>query len=360
MGHVEIFDTTLRDGCQLEGVSVTVEDKLRIAEQLDQLGVHYIEGGWPGANPKDEEFFRRAAGELRLGTSTLVAFGSTRRAKGKVDDDATLRNLVEAGTSAVCIVGKSWDYHVTDTLGTSLAEGEAMVSDSVEFLVGNGLRVLFDAEHFFDGYKRNPEFALRVLEAAAEKGATHLVLCDTNGGSLPFEVEQIVAAVKAHFRDDATIAIHTHDDTGCAVANAIAAVQGGRPPGPGHDERAGGAHRQLQPHDGHPQPQPEDGVRHAARRSPAAADRGEPPHRRAGQPAAQPAGAVRRRVRVRAQGRPPRLGHRQAQGRVRARRSGVRRQRDQVRRQRDGRPGHHQAEGRRDRAATWTAPPSAR
>jgi 2-isopropylmalate synthase len=225
--EVEIFDTTLRDGCQLEGVSVTVEDKLRIAEQLDVLGVHYIEGGWPGANPKDEEFFRRAATELRLTTSTLVAFGSTRRVKGKVDDDPTLRNLVEAGTAAVCIVGKSWDSHVTDALGTTLAEGEAMVGDSVEFLVGNGLRVLFDAEHFFDGYQRNPEFSLRVLEAAVEKGASHLVLCDTNGGSLPFEVEEIVGAVKSHFRDDAIIAIHTHDDTGCAVANAVAAVRAG-------------------------------------------------------------------------------------------------------------------------------------
>jgi 2-isopropylmalate synthase len=225
--RVEVFDTTLRDGCQLEGVSVTVEDKLRIAEQLDALGVEYIEGGWPGANPKDEEFFRRAATELALTTSTLVAFGSTRRVKGKVDDDPTLRNLVDAGTSAVCIVGKSWDYHVTETLQTTLAEGEAMVGDSVEFLAGHGLRVLFDAEHFFDGYKRNPEFALRVLEAAVEKGASHLVLCDTNGGSLPFEVEAIVGAVKAHFRDDATIAIHTHDDTGCAVANAMAAVRAG-------------------------------------------------------------------------------------------------------------------------------------
>ncbi len=224
---VEIFDTTLRDGCQLEGVSVTVEDKLRIAEQLDALGVHFIEGGWPGANPKDEEFFRRAASQLRLTTATLVAFGSTRRVKGKVDDDPTLRNLVDAGTSAVCIVGKSWDYHVTEALGTTLAEGEAMVGDSVAFLAGHGLRVLFDAEHFFDGYQHNPEFALRVLEAAVLKGASHLVLCDTNGGSLPFEVGAIVAEVKAHFRDDATIAIHTHDDTGCAVANAMAAVRAG-------------------------------------------------------------------------------------------------------------------------------------
>src|SRR6188768_2870924 len=150
--HVEIFDTTLRDGCQLEGVSVTVEDKLRIAEQLDVLGVHYIEGGWPGANPKDVEFFRRAATELSLSTSTLVAFGSTRRVKGKVDDDATLRNLIEAGTSTVCIVGKAWDYHVTEALRTDLAEGVAMVADSIAYLKSNGLRVFFDAEHFFDGY----------------------------------------------------------------------------------------------------------------------------------------------------------------------------------------------------------------
>src|SRR5437660_11933618 len=149
---VEIFDTTLRDGSQREGVSLTVDDKLRIAEQLDHLGVHFIEGGWPGANPKDEEFFRRARTELLLDASTLVAFGSTRRVKGKVDDDPTLRNLVEAGTSTVCIVGKAWDYHVTEALRTDLSEGVAMVADSIEFLKSHGLRVFFDAEHFFDGY----------------------------------------------------------------------------------------------------------------------------------------------------------------------------------------------------------------
>ena len=225
--HVEIFDTTLRDGMHVEGVSATVEDKLRIAEQLDHLGVSYIEGGWPGANPKDIEFFARAAVDLRLSTSKMVAFGSTRRPMGKVDDDPTLRNLVEARTEAVCIVAKSWDYHVLNALGTTLDEGEAMIADSVEFLRANGLRVMVDAEHFFDGYKRNPEFAMRALEAAAVKGASHLVLCDTNGGSLPHEVESIVAAVKAHFRDDVTIAIHCHDDTGCAVANAMAAVRSG-------------------------------------------------------------------------------------------------------------------------------------
>ena len=224
---VEVFDTTLRDGLQVEGVSATVEDKLRIAEQLDVLGVHYIEGGWPGANPKDVEFFDRAATELRLETSTLVAFGSTRRPRGKVDDDPTLRNLVEAGTSAVCIVAKSSEYHVTQALQTTLDEGEAMIADSVEFLVGNGRRVLVDAEHFFDGYKANPEFSLRALEAAVVKGASHLVLCDTNGGSLPHEVAEIVAAVHAHFGSDVTLGIHCHDDTGCAVANSMAAVLAG-------------------------------------------------------------------------------------------------------------------------------------
>ena len=178
---VQIYDTTLRDGTQLEGISVTVDDKLRIAEQIDHLGVHFIEGGWPGANPKDDEFFARAPSELTLVNSTLVAFGSTRRVKGKADDDPTLANLVKANTSAVCIVGKCWDYHVTEALRTSLDEGVAMVGDSVEFLTHAGLRVLFDAEHFFDGYKRNPEFSLRVLEAAAIKGAetvsyTHLTL----------------------------------------------------------------------------------------------------------------------------------------------------------------------------------------
>ena len=224
---VEAFDTTLRDGMQVEGVSATVEDKLRIAEQLDYLGVHFIEGGWPGANPKDIEFFARASKELTFQHSTLVAFGSTRRPKGKVDEDATLRNLLDANTSAVCIVAKSWDYHVTDALQTTLDEGVLMVADSVDFLHTNGRRVLVDLEHFFDGYKNNPEFAMRVVEAAVMKGATHLVMCDTNGGSLPHEVADIVAKVKAFVGNDATLGIHCHDDTGCAVANSMAAVLSG-------------------------------------------------------------------------------------------------------------------------------------
>lgn len=223
---VEIFDTTLRDGVQFEGISVSSDDKLRVARQLDRLGVHWIEGGYPGANPKDRDFFDRAQTELKLETSKLVAFGSTRRPLGKVDDDPTLRVLVESGVETVCIVGKSWDYHVTEALRTSLDEGVAMVGDSVRFLAGEGLNVFFDAEHFFDGYMRNPEFTLRVLEAAAVNGASALVLCDTNGGSLPHQVEPAVAEVVSHF-GDVTIGIHTQNDTGCAVANAVAAVRAG-------------------------------------------------------------------------------------------------------------------------------------
>ncbi len=226
---VEIYDTTLRDGSQLEGISLTVEDKLKIARQLDRLGVTWIEGGWPGANPKDEEFFNRARSELDLEQSQLVAFGSTRRAKGKVDSDPTLANLLNAGTGTVCIVGKTWDYHVTGALQTTLDEGIAMVADSIAYLKGEGRRVFFDAEHFFDGYRRNPEFTLAVLEAAAVAGADCLVLCDTNGGSLPADVERMVGEVYDHVGgpDGTAIGVHLHNDTGCGVANAIAGVRGG-------------------------------------------------------------------------------------------------------------------------------------
>jgi 2-isopropylmalate synthase len=225
--RVEIYDTTLRDGSQLEGISLTVDDKLRIAEQLDWLGVDFIEAGWPGANPKDDEFFARAPSELSLDSSTLVAFGSTRRVKGKVDSDETLRNLLAAGTSTVCIVGKSWDYHVLEALNTTLDEGVAMVADSVEFLRADGREVFYDAEHFFDGYKRNPEFSMRVLEGAVQAGASRLVLCDTNGGTLPDQVERIVRAVVEYFGSDVGVAVHLHDDAGTGVANALAGVRGG-------------------------------------------------------------------------------------------------------------------------------------
>jgi 2-isopropylmalate synthase len=224
---VDIFDTTLRDGAQFEGISLTVEDKLRVAEQLDWLGVRWIEGGYPQANPRDAEFFRRARTELKLETGTLVAFGSTRKPLGRVDIDPTLRALLDSGVSTCCIVGKSWDFHVTEALRTTLDEGAAMVGESVAFLRAEGQRVFFDAEHFFDGYKANPEFALRVLEQAATNGAEVLVLCDTNGGSLPHEVQRIVGEVVAYFGPDQQIGIHTQNDTGCAVANSVAAVVAG-------------------------------------------------------------------------------------------------------------------------------------
>ena len=222
---VEIYDTTLRDGAQLEGISLTVDDKLRIAEQLDRLGVHYIEGGWPGANPKDEEFFTRARTELALERSTLVAFGSTRRVGGDAAEDATLANLLAAETDVVCIVGKASAYHVTEALRTSLDEGVAMVADSVRFLKSRGRRVFFDAEHFFDGYRDDPEFSMRVLQGAAEAGADCLVLCDTNGGSLPDQVGATVRDVVSAV--DCEVGVHLHNDTGCGVANALAGVAAG-------------------------------------------------------------------------------------------------------------------------------------
>jgi 2-isopropylmalate synthase len=240
---VDIYDTTLRDGSQQEGLSLTVDDKLRVAEQLDHLGVAYIEGGWPGANPKDAEFFRRAPSELTLHTATLVAFGSTRRAGVRPAEDAVLRHLVEAGTSTVCIVAKASDLHVTEALRTSLEEAVAMTADSVAFLRAAGLRVFLDAEHFFDGYRRDAGFALRVLSAAEEAGAETLVLCDTNGGTLPDQVEEVVRAVRA--RTSAAIGVHFHDDSGCAVANALAAVRCGATQVQGclngYGERAGNA-----------------------------------------------------------------------------------------------------------------------
>ena len=223
---VEIFDTTLRDGVQFEGISVNADDKLKVARKLDELGVHYIEGGYPAANPKDEEFFARAKTELDLTTARLVAFGSTRRPMGKVDQDATLEVVANSGAGVACIVGKTWDYHVEHALRTTLDEAVAMVGDSVKFLKDQGLDVFFDGEHFFDGFKRNPEFALRVMEAAAVNGADALVLCDTNGGTLPHEIGPIVAQMVRHF-DGITIGMHTQNDTGCATANAIAGVVNG-------------------------------------------------------------------------------------------------------------------------------------
>lgn len=235
---VELFDTTLRDGAQREGVSLSVTDKLRIAKQLDHLGVAFIEGGWPGANPKDDEFFRRAlSGELDLPTSVLVAFGATRRANGYAETDETLARLLAAGTEVVCMVAKSSAYHVTETLCTSLDEGVRMVEDSVRFLAAQRRRVFVDCEHFFDGWKDDPVYAARVLEACGRAGAEVLVLCDTNGGTLPHEASSIVAAVVelvddldldlSDGRPRPRVGVHFHNDCDMAVANSIEAVRYG-------------------------------------------------------------------------------------------------------------------------------------
>jgi 2-isopropylmalate synthase len=223
---VDIYDTTLRDGSQQEGLSLTVDDKLRVARQLDHLGVRYIEGGWPGANPKDEEFFARAAaGDLALQHATLVAFGSTRKAGGRAESDPVLANLLAAATPVVCLVAKAAEWHVTETLRTTLGEAIDMVVDSVGHLRAHGRRVFVDAEHFFDGYAANARFSVDLLLAAQDAGAEAVVLCDTNGASLPFDVERVVGSVRD--RIDVILGCHFHNDSGCAVANSLMAVRQG-------------------------------------------------------------------------------------------------------------------------------------
>ncbi|MGB2600052.1 MAG: citramalate synthase [Candidatus Omnitrophota bacterium] len=225
MEKVYIYDTTLRDGAQSEGISFTVKDKLRIARKLDDLGIDFIEGGWPGSNPKDDEFFKEAKKSLKLKRSKLAVFGSTRRADTKVSSDTVIKNLLKAETKYVTIFGKSWDLHVKAVLRASLKENLKMVGDSVKYLKKRGRHVIFDAEHFFDGYKENPKYAVDTLEAALEGGAECLVLCDTNGGTLTSQVFEIVEEVREKI--SAPLGIHTHNDNDMAVANSIAAVQAG-------------------------------------------------------------------------------------------------------------------------------------
>lgn len=224
MTMVYLYDTTLRDGTQREGISLSLDDKLEIARKLDQFGIHYIEGGWPGSNPKDVEFFRRAP-SLGLTHAKITAFGSTRRKDVHPEEDANLRLLLAAETPVVTLVGKSWDLHVTDVLQTSLEENLAMIGESVAYIKAHDRDVIFDAEHFFDAYKADAGYALATLRAAAANDANVLVLCDTNGGSMPWEVEEIVRSVAAEF--DTPLGIHTHEDGGCAVANTLVAVRAG-------------------------------------------------------------------------------------------------------------------------------------
>jgi len=225
---ITLYDTTLRDGAQREGLSLSVQDKIQIAKLLDRLGIPFIEGGWPGANPKDVQFFWQLR-EEPLTQAELVAFCSTRKPGRRAADDPMLQAILAAGTRYVTVFGKSWDLHVTEGLGTTLAENLAMIRDTIAYLRSQGRRVIYDAEHWFDAYRHNPDYALQTLAAAAEAGAEWLVLCDTNGGSLPHEIAAITAAVLAesHHLGHLPLGIHTHNDSGTAVANALAAVQAG-------------------------------------------------------------------------------------------------------------------------------------
>jgi 2-isopropylmalate synthase len=222
---VEIYDTTLRDGAQGEGLAYSVEDKLKIARCLDELGVSYIEGGWPGANPKDVDFFERAK-SFQLNHAKLAAFGSTRRANGLAADDTVVQGLLAAQTPVVTIFGKSWDFHVDIALKTTLEENLRMIADTISHLNACGRQVFYDAEHFFDGFRANSEYALDTLNAAAQAGAETIILCDTNGGSLPEQVAETVALVRSRF-PAVRLGIHCHNDSELAVANSLAAVEAG-------------------------------------------------------------------------------------------------------------------------------------
>jgi 2-isopropylmalate synthase len=224
MRRIEIYDTTLRDGSQAEEVSFSVEDKLRITEKLDEMGVHYVEGGWPGSNPKDADYFAKV-GRLKLKHSEVVAFGSTHRPRKKPEKDETLRSLVEANTPVVTIFGKTWDFHVKEALKVPLEENLDIIHDSVAFLKRHAGKVFFDAEHFFDGYRDNRAYALKCLKAAQDAGADCLVLCDTNGGTLPDAVGKTIDVVMKQVRTP--VGIHAHNDGDCAVANSIIAIEAG-------------------------------------------------------------------------------------------------------------------------------------
>jgi 2-isopropylmalate synthase len=224
MKKIELYDTTLRDGTQREGISLSVYDKIKIARQLDEFGVDYVEGGWPGSNPKDAAFFEKAQ-EYEWRNVKITAFGSTLKKGNRPEDDPNLQALLNARTPAVTLVGKSWDMHVTDVLETTLRNNLVMISESVAYLKENGRHVIYDAEHFFDGYKNNPDYAVNTILAAVEGGADMIVLCDTNGGVLPWEIEEIFRMVKRKI--STPLGVHAHDDCGCGVANSLAGVRAG-------------------------------------------------------------------------------------------------------------------------------------
>ncbi len=248
---IQVYDTTLRDGSQRKEISLSCEDKLRIAHKLDELGVAFIEGGWPGSNPKDAEFFQRAQ-HIPWKTALIAAFGATCRANAHPAEDANIRALLEANTPVCTVVGKSSVMHVRDVLVTTLEENLRIIEQSLAYLASQGRRVIYDAEHFFDGYKENPQYALETLQAAVRGGAETLVLCDTNGGSMPWEISDTIAVVKASI--DHPLGIHAHNDSEFRRGQLSGGCTRRRHPRTGHDQWLRRTLRQRQPVLAHPQP----------------------------------------------------------------------------------------------------------
>jgi len=224
MNTVQLYDTTLRDGTQREGISLSVVDKIKIAKRLDEFGIQYIEGGWPGSNPKDAEFFDRAS-KIQFKQAKITAFGATTKKNVRPKDDKNCQALLAANTPVVTLVGKTWDLHVRDVLETDLETNLVMIEESVRFFKSFGKEVIYDGEHFFDGYKANPSYAIRTVQVAAAGGADMVVLCETNGGAMPWEVEEIFREISNAV--DVPLGVHTHDDAGCGIANTLAAVRAG-------------------------------------------------------------------------------------------------------------------------------------
>ena len=351
---VTLYDTTLRDGTQGEGVSLSCDDKLRIARRLDEFGMAYIEGGWPGSNPKDIEFFDRAQTELSLKHARLTAFGSTCKAGVDPAEDEQVQLLIRANTPAVTIFGKTWDLHVTEVLRTTLDENLRMIRETVRYLKRHGKEVVYDAEHFFDGYRANPEYALSTLKAAIIGGADSIVLCDTNGGSLPWQVGEAVDTVlpggagPGIARRPSSLATRPHhrrhsrpqrqrDRRRQHAGGGASRLHAGA----GHGQRLRRALRQRQHGQRHPRPATEDGLRLRAGGESARARRTQPLRQRDGQPQPRHAPALRRAERVCPQGRHARQRRGQVRDELPAHRPGARRQRDARAGQRTERQGQH-------------------
>ena len=256
--RVEFYDTTLRDGAQSEDIAFSLTDKLRITEKLDEFGIHYIEGGWPGSNPKDLNYFKEVK-NLRLKRSKIVAFSMTMKAHTRPEDDEVIRSVLEAETDYVTIVGKSWDLHVRDALKVSLDMNLKMIEGTIRYLKDCGKTVFFDAEHFFDGYRKNRAYAMKVLKVARDSGADVLVLCDTNGGSMPYDVFDVVTSVGESV--GGKLGIHTHNDTEMAVANTIIAIRAGCDACPRHYKRLWRALRKCESLLDYTECDPENGLR---------------------------------------------------------------------------------------------------